>query len=179
MNKSHVIIGSIVCILILVGGYLMMNTSMNLPANPKRFDELTSIRYEYQDSSVPPEYHRSYEVNISDSGKGLVKITNYTDVLYESEFTVTKEQFNQLKTKLIIYDIKQKNQDNSKKQIACTGGTIKRLTLITSNAEHTNLIYSACGDTNTGTGEGDIEVFAQDIKSIVPDFERHLKQTLE
>jgi len=41
-----------------------------------------TVTYRYQDASVPPEYHRSYDVIVGD-GEARVVVDSYGDVLHD------------------------------------------------------------------------------------------------
>lgn len=61
--------------------------------------EADKIVYGFHDSSVPPPYHRSYSIEVTENNLHLI-IENYSDTLLTKDWTFTKEKFNEVKERL-------------------------------------------------------------------------------
>ncbi len=138
-------------------------------------EAITGITYSFQDSSVPPEYHRSYTITLTaDTAK--VVIDSYGEILANEEYAVTEEQFAGVKESLVTNNIRAcELGDNA----SCAGGTSESVTY--SDAEEvlfSGTVYS-CGGEDSGDLCGDVTSFAEAVKSLVPDFEELLEGTKE
>jgi len=129
------------------------------------------IIYHYQDASVPPRYHRSYEITIS---PGLVEITvdSYGDILSEKNYTLSDKQYDNLIHSLNKIEIGKAEftEDNG-----CTGGTSETISFFESRDEIISGTVYHCGGKDTGNLKGDIQAFADDVKKLVPDLDKLLQ----
>lgn len=129
------------------------------------------IIYHYRDASVPPQYHRSYEITAS---PGQVKITvdSYGDILAEKNYTLSDEQYDNVVNSLNKIEIGKAEftEDNG-----CTGGTSETISFSEGRDEIISGTIYHCGGKDTGNLKGDIQAFADDVKKLVPDLEKLLQ----
>ena len=101
---------------------LLMTVLLGCASTPKEeFSGISKLIYHFQDSSVPPEYHRSYTIEITDKSSSCV-IDSYGEIISSKQ---TVEQPALLTSfEKIIADNKSthcgKTLSNGK---GCTGGT--------------------------------------------------------
>ena len=100
------------------------NASKEARAHSIEWEETTKIEYRYGDSSVAPDYHRSYVITITDSTK-IIAIDSYGDVLLTKQYPNTPSDFQAFKEELSKKGIKK----HKKKDSACSGGTSETLRL--------------------------------------------------
>ena len=84
------------------------------------WEQADRVDYSFYDSSVAPEYHRSYTLTMTKE-KATISVNSYGDVLLEAEYVITEEQFQQAIDGLRKLNIRshKKNED----AIPCDGGT--------------------------------------------------------
>ncbi len=176
MCKSNHIVLSILLILILVLGnsFGCAGGSNGHPPAEKvdvKVDVIQEITYSFGDSSVPPEYHRSYNITITTDMLRIV-VDSYGDILADEEYEITNEQFNNVEYSLESNEI---GNCPSGGYDYCTGGTSEGI----SYSDGENEIFSGtvyhCGGKDTGDLCGDITSFAYDVKDLVPELEELLQ----
>ena len=59
------------------------------------WDKVAEIQYSFGDSSVPPEYHRSYYITVTKT-EANISITSYGTSLFNETYPVTSAQWNQM-----------------------------------------------------------------------------------
>jgi hypothetical protein len=88
-----------IAIILFFSIFIFQCASVNKPnQNNKKMEnssKTTEFIYKMRDASVAPQYHRSYDISIKQD-KGTLKVTNYSDVLLEQEFKVSKEEWEKL-----------------------------------------------------------------------------------
>ncbi len=131
------------------------------------------VEFRFQDSSVPPQYHRSYDITLTDDGIKIV-VDSYGDILNEKSFSLSKDTVNNFFDNLDKYNFTVVDSDTS--DIECTGGTSKSLKIYDENGLVTLEGYSSsCGDEDTGTLQGDIDGLANDLQELIPNFDNIIK----
>jgi len=143
----------------------------------KMAETITKIVYRYDDSSVPPKYHRSYKIETIDN-KIIIVVDSYGQILAQEEFPITATQFSEL----VVY-LNEKRVHNTKntESMGCTGGTGENIVFFAgAKVVFKGSVYH-CGGKDYGDMVGDIEVFAQKIKSFIPEFEklRHVEYIID
>ena len=121
------------------------------------------ITYRFHDSSVPPEYHRSYEITITKNEVHCV-VDSYGDILQDKKNDINDSQY----TKLIqfINDAKLKPYA-SDTDVQCSGGTSENLK-ITQGDKSYSASLDHCGKNAYPSSSGNIEGVIQQIKALVP-----------
>jgi len=131
---------------------------------------IQEITYHFGDSSVPPEYHRSYTVTVT-TDKLRIVIDSYGDILANKKYEITSNQFDDIRNSLKSNKIRNCTLADDE---GCSGGTIERISF----SDGENEIFSGtvyhCGGKDTGNLCGDITSFADDVKNLVPDLDELL-----
>lgn len=139
--------------------------------NPK--NEISRIEYRFNDSSVPPPYHRSYDIIVVPDTIYL-KVDSYGEILTDTNFVLAASDFMALCDSLPSFNLKTRER---KEPDGCVGGTGEQIK-ITDAAGNVSIEGSAyyCGGETYGTITGDLKGFGRLIKSKIPDFRKHLKE---
>lgn len=126
--------------------------------------KVSSIHYAFHDSSVPPQYHRSYDIKISRTD-AHVTVDSYGDELANENYELSSEQFSDL-----INTINQSNLVSGaiKAEEGCVGGTSESLVINESNAQVYKGTIDNCGGTAIPATFGDIKTVVKVIKALVP-----------
>lgn len=134
---------------------------------PSMKRNITKIAYRFEDSSVPPEYHRSYTITIIRE-KATISVDSYGEIIIEKEVKIKEKDFTRIVSSLSENKInKQSLGDNE----GCVGGTGERLTYW----DEKNEIFSAsvyhCGGIDSGNLSGNIKAVAEGIKILIPNLD--------
>ncbi|MCH2232786.1 MAG: hypothetical protein MK078_00935 [Crocinitomicaceae bacterium] len=129
-------------------------------------DKIDKVVYSFGDSSVPPPYHRSYDIVATTSSISVV-VDSYGDIIAEKEVTITSKQFNGLIDVVNAAKMKNKSKNES---VGCTGGTSDYLTLFSSDEVIFEGSTYNCGGDKYGNMEGNIESIKSKLKSMIPNF---------
>lgn len=126
---------------------------------PSRFEpSTTEVELRYTDSSVPPEYHRSYLLTVR-QGAVHVVVDSYGDVLHDVTKTVPLAQWRAFVRDLpgTLGDLPMRGEAES----GCTGGTTSELT-VTETGERTfhALVENCSSDGNAAVATGLDELLA-------------------
>jgi hypothetical protein len=127
--------------------------------------KIQKITYSFTDSSVPPEYHRSYGITIT-ADKIIVVVDSYGEILAEKRYEIANNQFDDIVNSLKRNKIKNCTSGYDK---GCSGGTIERISFSDEKSEIFSGSVYHCGGRDTGNLCGDITNFTDDIKNLVPD----------
>lgn len=123
---------------------------------------ITSVRYHFQDASVPPPHHRSVTVTVSLESVDYV-IDSYGDIISEAHAPGSQETLDKA---IAAYEAANFKPAPSKEP-GCTGGTSRSV-----RVEQGSLIafagtLDACGGSETGL-QGDMDGFAAAMKALAP-----------
>ena len=106
----------------------------------------TMVEYRYGDSSVAPEYHRSYTISITESHM-VIAINSYGNVLLKKEYPNTPADFKAFKEELSKKGIKKRRK---KKEDPCDGGTSETIRLYKDDVKYFDAyVYHCSGDQGT------------------------------
>ena len=132
---------------------------------------VNTIVYQFTDSSVPPKYLRSYNIEVTTNSIHF-KVDSYGDLLAEESIELAPNVFNDL---IQIINADQLVSSKTKAQPGCTGGKTERLMITSSN----ELVYAGefdhCGGLEIPEKAGDVEKVVQTIKGLIPNFYDYLK----
>lgn len=132
---------------------------------------VTMISYSFHDSSVPPPYHRSYDINISPNELHIT-VNSYGDILADETIELEQSDFsNLIKT---INDARLVS-GRIESELRCTGGTSESLNIFENNAEVYSGYFDHCGGTKIPESSGNVKQVIQTIKNLVPNLEEMLK----
>jgi hypothetical protein len=132
---------------------------------------IKKIVYRFEDSSVPPEYHRSFTITLT-TEKIHIIVDSYGDIIAEKEYKIGKEQFIHIVHSLAVNKIRKQPLGDTE---GCTGGTTEVLSYWDEKSEIFSASVFHCGGVDSGNLGGNIKAFADDIKKLVP----QLHQLLE
>lgn len=138
-------------------------------------DAIREITYSFGDSSVPPEYHRSYTITVTTDTASVV-IDSYGDILANEEYEVTDQQFIDLLDSLAANNIRNCTLDEDD---GCTGGTSEGVSYSDEDTELFSGTVYHCAGVDSGNLCGNVASFADDAKDLVPGFEELLQGTEE
>jgi hypothetical protein len=126
----------------------------------KQFAPFDELEYRYQDASVPPEYHRSYSIIISD-GKLRYTVDSYGDVIGDTTISIDKAKWEKVQG---FFSKAISNRKRTELKPGCTGGTGESITTrLAGNVVFNGANYYCAGQTD-GDLEGDIDGLLEIIK---------------
>ena len=109
-------------------------------------DETTKVEYRYGDASVAPDFHRSYNISITENEKSIT-IDCYGDVLLTKQYSNTQAEFLAFRGELSKKGIKKHKEKYSN---GCSGGTTEAIRLYKNNATLFDAyVYHCSGDNGT------------------------------
>lgn len=132
---------------------------------------IQKIIYHFEDSSVPPEYHRSVEITVTPE-KAKIIVESYGDILTKKEYKINKSQFDN-----IIQSIKNNEIRNLElgEHRDCIGGTTDSLSFSDGKKEiFAGSVYH-CGGIDSGNLGGNVKNFVEKIKILIPKLQKLLK----
>lgn len=131
---------------------------------------IREITYHFGDASVPPDFHRSYTITVTDEGVRIV-VDSYGKILADKTYEITPKQFNAIKSSLASNKIKNCTLDE---EDGCTGGTSERISYMDNKKNIFSGSIHHCGGKDTGNLCGDVTRFANDVKQLIPDLDKLL-----
>ncbi len=137
--------------------------------------QVTDLVYEFMDSSVPPEHHRSYTITVT-ANQASVVIDSYGDVLADEQYDVTAEQVADLKDSLASNNIRNCTLPDDD---GCAGGTGQAITLSDGQGEVFGGTVYSCANEDSGDLCGDVNSAAEAFLALIPDFDALLDSTRE
>lgn len=128
----------------------------------ENYDSLAVIIYEFTDSSVPPEYHRSFLISISKKLTLKTHVDVYGDTIGAIEKQITQKQWDQLFHLINTSDLEQ-----GRFQREMPGSTTSTLTFLD---HHSDTLFSLIYD-NPDSISIDLQNFVQMIISFAPELD--------
>ena len=123
--------------------------------------DITRIVYRFQDSSVPPEFHRSYTITVNPKSLEFV-VDSYGKIIKDTTVSINDAKWSNAKKAFGAHNIRLKNETDSK---GCTGGKTRSLTLDSGDKEIFKGHSYDCGGKTYGNMSGDLDAFLNDLKS--------------
>jgi len=133
-----------------------------------RFGEATSVVYEYGDSSVEPQYHRSYVIEATPDSVRVV-VDSYGDVLADSTYALSEGRFEALLGKLDRAELRAVSYTGGQ---TGTGGTSESFTVMCGNEVLLSGVVYHCGGDDYGTLAGDLEAATRAVRVLVPNLDQ-------
>ena len=135
-------------------------------------DEISKLVYQYDDASVPPEFHRSYMISIDSEQIHLV-VDSYGHILKDTTMKFDTDRFEKL---INLYDQSKLHYCSTiKESDGCTGGNgdqmhsyFKDKTLFSASVYH-------CGGEDYGNLCGNYHLIKDEMRALIP----NLKELLE
>ena len=132
--------------------------------------QTTKMEYRFGDSSVPPQYHRSYTISISISEK-TITIDSYGDVLLQRQYDNTLDEFLKFRDAIAEKKISKHEETDA---LGCTGGKTEHIRLYKGDEIYFDAFVYHCAGDDTGTlnlPEGTSDLFKnmipEDINSLI------------
>lgn len=123
------------------------------------------ITYHFGDSSVPPEYHRSYTLTIDRTEVHTV-IDSYGDVLGDVTTPLPEEVWDQL----VAHVDEVSDLDPGGDDEGCAGGTSRSLQVSDSGDTVVDVSFGVCGGDNGGAATA-VDTFVQPVIDVIPDWD--------
>ncbi len=129
----------------------------------------TQIVFQFHDSSVPPQYHRSWTVTITPTSARKV-VDSYGDVLSDATADLTAAQYAEIVAALDKSGLAVVVEDAATVTAhgGCTGGTGHSLALTAADGTVTTGHVDHCGGSDSGTLTGDTAAFATALAPYLP-----------
>jgi len=106
----------------------------------------SKIVYHFKDRSVPPEYHRSYTIEVTKDSSSCV-VDSYGDIVSSKKNIELPAFLNSLKVALATNEFERCDKFSND---GCTGGTGEALSIINNDEEIFNENVYHCGGSNYG-----------------------------
>lgn len=129
-----------------------------------RFGSATRVVYGYGDSSVEPQYHRSYVIEATPDSVRVV-VDSYGDVLADSTYALSETRFEALLSKLDRAELRAVSYTGGQRG---TGGTSESFTVMRGSEVLLSGEVYHCGGEDYGTLAGDLEAASRAVRSLVP-----------
>lgn len=130
--------------------------------------------YNFHDASVPPQYHRSYMIDVEDTVVKFI-VDSYEDILFEETFSITGKQLDEF-----IKGVKACKLRYGKGKVepkGCTGGTSDSFFFLWNGETPQDGYTGKCGGKDYGNVKGNVEKLRELFKSMVPDFKGKMERT--
>ena len=167
MERKELLLWLVLCVLMIIGcdSHETYKKELNGESSTNGIMEIV---YRYQDASIPPEYHRSYTIQVNANRVHIV-VDSYGAILAERTYDISEKRFNDLLESLKKNKIR--HCIRMRVESGCIGETTEKISLFNgSNQLFTGQVYH-CSGKDYGNLCGDIEAFADEVKSLVPDIE--------
>lgn len=106
--------------------------------------DVTAVVYRFNDSSVPPEFHRSYELTVSATEANLV-VDSYGDALHDVTQPIDAALWDSTVTAALAY-VGDGAASDDPDSIDCAGGTSDELAVVDrSSSRIVELFVDHCG----------------------------------
>lgn len=141
----------------------------NSNMNTIDWEQITKVEYRYEDSSVPPDYHRSYTIVVTDSSKSII-IDSYGTVLLTQQYANSPKSFKTFIEHLSYVGI---SKHKEKEDNGCCGGTTEYIRLYKGDDKLFDAyVYHCSGDFGDlsmpdGTADWFKEQIPEDVSSMI------------
>lgn len=141
----------------------------------KKETEITehSFSYKFTDSSMPPQYHRSYVITVK-PGWVYLTVDSYGDILLNDTATLSETVYQNFAASIDKLNIKTRKDEPGE---GCDGGTTDEFDLYSGTGKQVKGYSAQCAGKRNGNIEGDVEAAIALFKAIVPDFSKKIEST--
>ncbi|MFP4384799.1 MAG: hypothetical protein ACLFST_10500 [Spirochaetia bacterium] len=129
---------------------------------------VTAVVYRFGDSSVPPEYHRSYTITVTPAS-ALAVVDSYGKELNREKVRIDESDFSRA-LKLISDENIGPAKKTRNGTEGCTGGTTEELILYKDDDVIFNGRLEHCGGEVSGTMTGSTEPLVSYLRKLFSDF---------
>jgi hypothetical protein len=105
-------------------------------------EEITEAGYAFRDSSVPPEYHRSWTLTVT-AGQAYIVVDSYGDVVGEETAEIDASTWTEVQA-----NVAGLNDDAAAAAEGCTGGTGAEVWALAGDETVLEATAEVCGDEN-------------------------------
>ena len=127
---------------------------------------IQKIVYCFGDASVPPQFHRSYRIVVSQDQVD-VTVDSYGEILARKTHRISKEQFGEIVGSLRRNGIRNVSRKESAPGV--TGGTSESISFSDGEGEIFSGTVDHCAGEDSGDMGGNTKDFADDVRRLVPD----------
>ncbi len=131
----------------------------------ERVDDSATIKYEYGDASVPPEFHRSYSLTVTRDDVHVV-VDSYGDVLHDDRLPLPGAVWEELtETRDPVFALTPDEPDDG-----CAGGTTRTLRVSDRDGTFLDLDFGVCGGVNDDAAEA-VDAYIQPALEAIPQWD--------
>ena len=152
-------------LIIILGMFTSCDTQIFLEAK-----NTEKIVYNFHDSSVPPQYHRSFEITVTKTSANII-VDSYGDTLATASKELAEGEFEEFVS--VINDAKLTNS-KPKNDLACSGSTAESLKIYTDKLL-LNTYLDHCKNNEFPSSSGQIRIVVDKMKLFFPDLDELLK----
>lgn len=131
-----------------------------------KLSQIDKLSYHFQDSSVPPQYHRSVTIVVTPAEVTKV-VDSYGDIISEQANAITAAQFKTLLATLEPLGVDVASAPSPSPSNGCTGGTSDSLSLYVASTEVLSGTVSSCGGESVGPMHGDLKQVAKNAAALL------------
>lgn len=128
------------------------------------------IVYSFNDSSVPPEYHRSFEITVSKTNVFII-VDAYGDTLATDSRTISEKEFQDFITEINSAKL---TKSTPKNDLSCTGSTSESLKIFTDELL-LNTYLDHCQVDEFPAKSGDVRSVIDQMKAFFPNLNELLQ----
>ena len=121
------------------------------------------IIYSFQDASVPPEYHRSYSIILSDKNYRFV-VDSYGETIKDTTIVLLNQNKKIKQTLKAFKKAQIKNVKRSKTDNGCSGGNGEAIKIIKEGTVFFKGSNYYCGGQTDGDLSGATKLFLKELK---------------
>ena len=129
-----------------------------------------TFTYRYRDSSVPPEYHRSYTIGVTPE-RVYFSVDSYGTILLEDSFKLKGANYTSFVAAMQVLDIRKREEMTDDR---CAGGTTDLLELYIGHANELKGYVYHCARADFGDLEGDVAAAVGLFRGLVKDLEKRV-----
>ena len=125
------------------------------------------IIYSFLDASVPPEYHRSYSIILSDNNYRFV-VDSYGEIIKDTTIFLSNHRKKIKQTLKSFKKCQIKNVKRTQNNNGCSGGNGEEIKIIKEGKVYFKGSNYYCGSQTEGDLSGDTKLFLKELKKGVP-----------
>jgi hypothetical protein len=140
-------------------------------STPPDWSNTTRILYQYEGGTVAPQYHRSYEIDVTQS---IVKVTvdSYHVILAQKSYDITQQKFEWLVASLSRNNIRNVSHQY---QSLTIGGPRQKIEVYNQQGVFFYGTNNLSPQNDWGNLDGNVDAFVNDLKALVPDLSELLR----
>lgn len=136
-------------------------------------EDMNYLIFQFHDSSVPPPYHRSYELRFEGSEVHII-VDSYGDILADETIEIGEENVAKAFELVRKYEIQNKEENDEDE--GCTGGTGISIAFGTDEELYCDGYVYFCGGEQFGDLSGELQSLKSELKELIPSFNDYLKE---